>query len=41
MPPNIETNKLEVQDYKDGSGLKFNKFDFVPGCQEISRYTAP
>ena len=25
----------EVQDYKDGSGLQFIKFEFVTGCQEI------
>lgn len=25
----------EAQDYKDGSGLRFIKFDFVTGCQEI------
>ena len=24
-----------MQDYKDGSGLPFMKFDFVTACQEI------
>ena len=43
MPSNIQLNliteillsKTEMQDYKDGSGLKFIKFNFVTGSQEI------
>ena len=26
---------MELQNYKDGSGLQFIKFDFVPGGLEI------